>query len=108
MRPLTTLAALTAALLAAGGALAQPQGGGDQGQGGPPGGGNPAFAAMRQACAADMQKYCSDVQPGQRGARFQCMQAHQNDFSDQCKAAMAQARASRPQGGQGGPPQGGQ
>jgi len=99
MRSIISVAALSLALAAAGAAFAQPEGGGG---GGGPGGGS----GMREACQADMQKYCSSVQPGDRQARFQCMQQHQADFSDACKAAMARMRQMRQQNG-GAPPAGG-
>ena len=79
-------------LLAAGAAAAQ--------QASPP----PGAGQVRKACAADIQKYCGDQQAGP--GRRQCMQAHQNDFSPECKDAMAKMRASMPQGGPGGPPPG--
>src|SRR6516164_7166407 len=100
MRPVITIAALALALGAAGAAFSQPEGG--QGQG--PGQGGGRGGAMRAACQADMQKFCADVQPGQRGARMQCMQAHQNELSDQCKAAMAQMRTMMQQRNGGAPP----
>ena len=86
-----TAALAAAALFTAGAALAQPAGNG--------GGG------MRQACKADFQKFCSDVQPG-GGARMQCMRQHAADLSDVCKAAFAahqRAHDSQP-AAQGGNP----
>ena len=85
---LSTLAAAAAlTLLSAGVAAAQ-----GQGQG------NPAMAAVRQACAADMQKLCPDkTGPDRR----QCMMDHSADLSDGCKSAIAdmqkQMQAQKPQ-----------
>jgi hypothetical protein len=94
MRLLSTITAL-AAFAAAGAALAQPAPGAGPGPGGP-------GSAVRAACAADMQKFCADTQPGP--ARGQCMQSHQNDLSAECKAAIAQMRAMMQQNGGGPPP----
>jgi hypothetical protein len=99
MRSIISVAALSLALATSGAAFAQPAGGG----GPPPGGGNPAFAAVRQACAADIQKFCGDIKPDDRDGRRACMQSHQNDFSAECKDAMAKMRAAM----QNGPPPGG-
>lgn len=72
-------------LMAAGAAAAQDQPTAQapaQGQGR----GGPGMAAMRQACAADMQKFCADkAGPDRR----QCMRDHEAEFSDGCKAARA-------------------
>jgi hypothetical protein len=84
-----TTALAVAALFTAGAALAQPAGNG--------GGG------MRQACQADFEKFCADVQPG-GGARIRCLRQHAADLSDACKAAFAarqKAHDSQP-AGQGG------
>jgi len=37
-------------------------------------------------CAGDIQKFCSDIQPG-GGAVLQCLKAHQANLSDACKQA---------------------
>jgi hypothetical protein len=92
---LAAVAALS--LFGVGGAVAQSSPGmGSPGMGGPGmggpgmGRGNPAMAAVRQACAADMQKYCADkMGPDRR----QCMQDHAADLSDGCKSAIANMRA---------------
>ena len=77
---LSTLAAAAAVMLLSAGVAAAQSG---QGQG------NPAMAAVRQACAADMQKLCPDkTGPDRR----QCMMDHSADLSDGCKSAMAAMR----------------
>ena len=77
---LSTLAAAAALVLLSAGVAAAQSG---QGQG------NPAMAAVRQACAADMQKLCPDkTGPDRR----QCMMDHSADLSDGCKSAMATIR----------------
>ncbi len=77
---LSTLAAAAALMLLSAGVAAAQSG---QGQG------NPAMAAVRQACAADMQKLCPDkTGPDRR----QCMMDHSADLSDGCKSAMATMR----------------
>ena len=79
MKLFNLAAAAALMLLSAGVAAAQ----GGQGQG------NPAMAAVRQACAADMQKLCPDkTGPDRR----QCMMDHSADLSDGCKSAMATMR----------------
>jgi hypothetical protein len=83
MKPVLAVAALTAGIVFAGAALAQPAGGG-----------------VRQACAADMQKFCADAKPGPGGGMRECMRSHFQDLSDVCKAAITQMRQS--QGGAGG------
>jgi len=77
---LSTLAAAAALVLLSAGVAAAQSG---QGQG------NPAMAAVRQACAADVQKLCPDkTGPDRR----QCMMDHSADLSDGCKSAMAAMR----------------
>jgi hypothetical protein len=57
-----------------------------------------ARAAMRQACAADMQKLCA----GQEGREaFMCLRQNSSKASAPCQAAMAKM-PRRPQGA-GGP-----
>jgi len=63
----------------------------------PAGGGR---GRVRDACRADMQRFCADAAPG-GGQRMQCMREHRDHLSDECKAALASAHAHR-QGG--GPP----
>ncbi len=78
------------ALALTGQACSQPAGGGG-------GGGR---GRVRDACRADMQRFCADAAPG-GGQRMQCMREHRDQLSDECKAALASAHAHR-QGG--GPP----
>ena len=71
---LSTMAATAAVmLLSAGLATAQP------------GGGNGPGAAMRQACAADAQKFCADKT--ERADRHACMMANKDKLSAECRAA---------------------
>ena len=72
----TTAAFILTTTLLAGAAFAQPGG------------------SVRQACAADLQKFCSSVQPG-GGGMMKCMHQHSSDLSDECKSAWAARRASR-------------
>jgi hypothetical protein len=44
----------------------------------------PVFAQDRP-CAADVQKLCGNVDPGNRGAMLQCLKEHEADLSDACK-----------------------
>ena len=75
--------AFAAGLVFAGAAGAQPAGGG--------------MAAVRQACAADITKFCPDAKPGPGGGMRECMMTHHADFSSDCQAALAQMRAARQQ-----------
>ena len=60
---------------------------------------------MRTACAADVQKFCANVERGRDGIR-ECLQAHAAELSDGCKAAGAgqkggkarEADARKPEG----------
>jgi hypothetical protein len=76
------LAALSLAAMLAGSAAAA------LAQDAPAGGGR-----IRQACAADMAKICPDAQPGP--GRRQCVMEHREQFSDACKAAIAEVMARR-------------
>jgi len=86
--PVLIAGAMALGLVVAGAASAQPQGGGMQG--------------VRQACAADFQKFCPDAKPGKGGGLRECVVAHHTDFSDACKSAIAAMRAARQQGGGSG------
>ena len=85
---LTILVAGALALGLTSAAIAQPS---DGGQGGG------ARAAVRQACMADMQKFCPDAKPGPGGGMRECMIKNRDSFSDGCKSAIAQMRAARQQ-----------
>lgn len=61
-----------------------------QDQAPPAGGAMAGGGGMRQACAADMAKFCPDKTGPDRRA---CMQSNQAQLSDGCKSAMA-ARAA--------------
>jgi hypothetical protein len=86
MRVRTIGAAVAAAglgLAAAGAAAAQDQ---------PPQGGG--RAAVRQACAADIQALCPGIQPG--GGRLrECMRQNAAKLSDGCREALKSARGAR-------------
>jgi hypothetical protein len=43
-----------------------------------------AFAQDRP-CAGDVQKLCTDVEPGNRGGMLQCLKEHKANLSDACK-----------------------
>jgi hypothetical protein len=49
---------------------------------------------MRAACAADVQKFCADVERG-KGAMRTCLEAHQTQLSDSCRDARAERAAAR-------------
>jgi hypothetical protein len=48
------------------------------------------LAAIRAACAEDVQKLCAGVQPG-GGRLVACLKEHKDSLSDRCKQAAAQA-----------------
>ena len=58
--------------------------------------------AVRQACAADIQKACPDAKPGRGGGMRECVVAHYDSFSQGCQAAITQMRAARGQQRDGG------
>jgi hypothetical protein len=78
-------------------AIAQPPADSGGGQGG-------GRAAMRQACGADIQKYCPDAKPGPGGGLRDCVMKNHDSFSDSCKAALAQMRSARQQQNGGSSP----
>jgi hypothetical protein len=43
---------------------------------------------MRSACSADVQKFCADASKGKGEVRA-CLDSHQAELSDDCKAARA-------------------
>lgn len=53
-----------------------------------------ARAKRRAACAADLQKFCADVEPG-KGARQKCLRSHRAEISPECKLARQQLRVIR-------------
>ena len=88
---LTRIAGLAAALTLTAFAVARaqtpdaPPAAGDHGHG---------RGAVRQACGADIAKFCADVQAG-GGRVMQCFKAHKDDLSDGCKSALMTMRAER-------------
>jgi hypothetical protein len=70
-----------------------------------------ASPKVRQACMADFQRLCPDVQPG-HGAVGRCMREHRADISPDCRTALMAARernqerrAAGQEGPQTAPPQ---
>jgi hypothetical protein len=51
-------------------------------------------SAVRAACAADIQKFCANIERA-RGAMRSCLEAHDKDLSASCKAARAERAAER-------------
>ena len=49
---------------------------------------------MRAACAADVQKFCANIERA-KGAMRSCLEAHDAQLSDGCKAARAERAAAR-------------
>ncbi|WP_317932763.1 cysteine rich repeat-containing protein [Halioxenophilus sp. WMMB6] len=46
---------------------------------------------VNQACAADIDSFCADINPGQ-GRIAACLHAHFDQVSGQCQAALTEAR----------------
>jgi hypothetical protein len=55
------------------------------------------MTAWRQACQADVQKFCSGATPG-RGNIVRCLRAHHDDLSQACKDQLAKRRHGPPPG----------
>jgi Cysteine rich repeat len=61
-------------------------------------------STVREACQADVQKFCPGVQPG--GGRIrECIAAHKDELSPACRDALQSARARRPGAKGEGPPE---
>ena len=48
----------------------------------------------RTACAVDVQKFCANIERA-KGAMRTCLEAHETQLSDGCKAARAERVAAR-------------
>ena len=48
----------------------------------------------REACAADVQKFCANVERA-KGAMRSCLEAHEKQLSEGCNAARAERAAAR-------------
>jgi hypothetical protein len=91
---LIRLVAFSSALAVPGLALAQ----GTPPPAPPPSGGHGDFAKTREACKADVQRFCKDEKPG--GGRIRdCLKAHRDELSDGCKTAIKEAREHHHQNG---------
>jgi hypothetical protein len=86
------IATTIAALALAGAAFAQQPGGGGGGQAPSPEM-QAARQAMREACAADMQKLCADKQGREA---FMCLRENADKVSQGCKDAQAKMRSLAP------------
>ena len=53
-----------------------------------------ARVRVRAACAADVQKFCANVERA-KGAMRGCLQANETQLSEGCKAARAERAAAR-------------
>jgi len=53
-----------------------------------------ARAKVRAACSADVQKLCANIERA-KGAMRSCLEAHEKQLSDGCKAARAERAAAR-------------
>jgi hypothetical protein len=51
---------------------------------------------MRAACAADIQKFCADVEAG-KGGRQACLRSHRKELSPECVTARTELAATRRQ-----------
>jgi hypothetical protein len=65
----------------------------------------PPAPTVRQACQADVEKFCADVKPG--GGRIkECMMQHRDELSQGCRDALGAARAHRQAAPKSNAPQG--
>jgi hypothetical protein len=46
---------------------------------------------VRDACSADADKLCADVEPGQ-GATVRCLREHESELSERCRSALPARR----------------
>lgn len=53
----------------------------------------PHGGGPRDACAADIAKFCADIEPSGHHV-MQCIRQHQDQVSDGCKSALASARGN--------------
>jgi hypothetical protein len=53
-----------------------------------------ARAKVREACAADVQRYCANIERA-KGAMRSCLQAHEAQLSEGCRAARSEREAAR-------------
>jgi len=53
-----------------------------------------ARAKVREACAADAQKFCANIERA-KGAMRSCLQAHEAQLSETCRAARSEREAAR-------------
>ena len=49
---------------------------------------------VRAACATDVQKFCANIERA-KGAMRGCLEAHETQLSDSCKAARVERAAAR-------------
>lgn len=50
---------------------------------------------VRAACAADIQKYCADVERGKNGGMRACLEKNDKQLSEGCRTARAERSAAR-------------
>jgi hypothetical protein len=96
------IAGLLSALFLSAAAPAMAQGAATPAQSSAPGSPRPAASpqmkadrhALRQACAADTQKFCSNVAAG-GGKVLQCLRSHRAEISAACQSAWGQLQTDR-------------
>lgn len=52
---------------------------------------------MRAACSADVQKFCGQIERG-KGMLRACLEQHQSELSEGCRAARAERAAAKAKG----------
>jgi hypothetical protein len=53
------------------------------------------FAADNNPCSADIANFCKDVQPTNLGAVMNCLEQHESQLSDACRAYEAKMEKTR-------------
>lgn len=58
-----------------------------------------AFQVVKDACSADVEKFCKEA-PAGHGGKIRCLHANQDkpDFSEKCKEAMSKMKELKPGG----------
>jgi hypothetical protein len=62
----------------------------------------PVWAAHKDACADDKQKFCASVDPKDHKAMWDCLKKNKDQLSDDCKKQMSHRKHHKKSTGQSG------